>query len=144
MLRHLRLQRPLCVIDVETTGLDPAGNRVVDVAVLRLDPHRPAISFVRRVNPGVPIPARATAVHRIRDADVAACPSFERIARMLLGLLGGADLGGFGIRQFDLPFLAWEFQRAGQALCRQDRAVLDAQTIFHARERRDLAAALRF
>jgi DNA polymerase-3 subunit epsilon len=142
-MQHLRLKRALCIVDIETTGLDPAADRIVEVAVLRLDPHRDPVLFVRRCNPGVPIPPQATTVHHISDEDVVDCPQFCAIAREFLRVLAYADLGGFGIRHFDLPFLACELQRAGHPLCLRGRAVIDAQTIFFQREPRDLAAAVR-
>ena len=142
MLKHLRLQRALCFLDVETTGLDPAEDRVVEVAVLRLSPHKDPVSIVRRCNPGIPIPPQATAVHQITDEHVADCPPFRAIAPKLLRALDDADLAGFGVRHFDLPFLVNEFLRSGYNFCLRKRAVVDAQTIFYAREPRDLAAAL--
>ncbi len=76
MFKHLRLKRPLCVLDLETTGTHPMRDRVIEIAVLRLVPRKAPVSFVRRVNPGVPIPPAATAIHGITDADVADRPPF--------------------------------------------------------------------
>jgi DNA polymerase-3 subunit epsilon len=144
MLKHLRLKRPLCALDLETTGTHPDRDRVVEVAVLRLDPRKEPVTFLRRVNAEIPIPPTAAAVHGITDDDVADRPPFRAIARRLARLLGGCDLAGFGIRRFDLPFLRAEFARAGMVFRLKDRAVVDALDIFHQREPRDLASALRF
>ena len=143
-VRHLQLERPLAVLDTETTGVDPLTDRIVELAVVRLDPDGAARRYRRLVDPGVPIPPAATAVHGIADADVAGRPRFAAIADRLARRLDGCDLAGFNLRRFDLPLLAAEFARAGVAFDPADRAVVDAQQIYHAREPRDLAAAVRF
>jgi len=141
--RHLILERPLAVLDLETTGIDARIDRVVEVGVLKLDPAAGPIRYRRLINPGIPIPEAAVAVHGIADEDVAARPRFRAIAPRLARLLADADLAGFNLRRFDLPFLAAEFRRAGVEFAIAGRAVLDSQQIFHAHEPRDLAAALR-
>jgi len=95
----------------------------------------------RRVNPGMPIPPGAIAVHGITDADVAAEPPFEKLARALFDLLQDCDFGGFGVRRFDLPLLSAEFRRAGLAFDYRAAHVIDGKDIFHHKERRDLSAA---
>ena len=147
-LRHLILERPLAVIDLESTGVDVRNDRIVEVAVLKFAPDAAPIRYRRLINPGAPIPTAAQAVHKITDDDVAEAPRFRAIAPRhcpaLARLLVGADLAGFNIRRFDLPLLAAEFARAGVAFDIAGRAVLDAQRIYHEREPRDLDTALRF
>jgi DNA polymerase-3 subunit epsilon len=143
--RRLKLQRPLAFVDLETTGTDPLADRIVEVAVLTFSPgQEPPARFLRLVNTGVPIPRAATALHGITDRDVVRKPTFAHVAPRLARHLDGADLAGFNLRRFDLPFLAAEFRRAGVALDLTGRAILDPLQLFHAREPRDLAAALRF
>ena len=142
--QHLRLTRPLIVFDTETTGRDPGGDRLVELAAVRFDPDAESDSYHARINPGVPIPAAATAVHGITDADVAGCPAFTDVAQELIQFLGGCDLAGFNVKGFDLPFLIAEFRRCGRELELRGRAVLDAMQVYHERERRDLSAAIRF
>jgi DNA polymerase-3 subunit epsilon len=120
-----------------------ATDRVVEVAVVRVGPDGGRTTFHHRVDPGVPIPASATRVHGITDRDVDGRPHFAAIAADLLGVLAGADLAGFGISRFDLPLLAAEFGRAGLAFPLARRAVVDALTVFHRQERRDLIAAVK-
>jgi DNA polymerase-3 subunit epsilon len=143
-LRHLSLARPLAVLDLESTGVDPACDRIVEVAVLTLSPGGPGALFHTRVNPGRPIPAAATAVHGIGDADVTAAPPFRAVATDLAAQLDGCDLAGFGITGFDLPLLAAEFARAGVLFRLADRAVLDALRVYRQHEPRDLSAAVRY
>ncbi|OWK34230.1 3'-5' exonuclease [Fimbriiglobus ruber] len=93
---HLTLARPLAVLDLETTGVDPARDRIVEFAVLKIAPDGRSQLCHQRVRPGVPIPPAATAVHGITDAAVAAAPPFRAIARSLAAFLVDADLAGFG------------------------------------------------
>lgn len=140
---HLILSHPLAAIDLETTGTDPARDRIVEVAAIRLSPGGRRDGFLRRLDPGVSIPAGATAVHGIADADVRGLPTFARVARDLGRFLDGADLAGFGVASFDLPLLAAEFARAGVAFRVSGRRVFDALEVYRRREPRDLSSAVR-
>lgn len=140
----LELQRPLAVFDLETTGTDPAKDKIVEIALVRVDPGGGRTTITRRVNPGRPIPAEATAVHGIRDEDVAAAPEFRQIARELIDALADSDLAGFNVRRFDVPLLDRELRDAGFDLALAQRRIVDAMTIFHKKEPRDLSAAVRF
>lgn len=140
----LPLERPLAIFDVETTGILPHMDRVVEIAVVKILPDGRTESRSRRVNPGVSIPAAATAVHGIRDVDVAGEPFFHQIAAGLLEFLAGCDLAGFNIVKFDLPLLRREFERAGLEFPIAGRRLIDAQRIFHMMEPRDLSAAHQF
>jgi DNA polymerase-3 subunit epsilon len=96
------------------------------------------------VNPGVPIPPEATAVHQITDADVADAPMFEELARTILDQLAGCDLAGFNVLRFDVPMLMEELLRAGVAWDTRDVRIVDVQRLFHRMEPRDLSAAVAF
>jgi len=138
------LDRPLLFFDLETTGLSPVRDRIVEMAVIRVSPHGDVLERVRRFNPGIPIAPEATAVHGISDEDVADEPPFAARARSLVELLDPCDLAGFNIRRFDLPMLLAEIGRAGLRLDVRSRRMIDIQTIFHREEPRDLSAAARF
>lgn len=142
-LRHLKLRRPLAVFDLESTGLDPSTDRIVEVAVVTVRADGESDTYHRLVDPGGPIPAEATRVHGISDADVADAPPFADIARDLHDRLAGCDLAGFGITSFDLPLLAAEFARAGVDFRVAGRRVLDALDVYRRMEPRDLAHAVR-
>ncbi len=144
MFHSLRVTRPLAFLDVESTGVDPQADRVVEVGVFRVHPDGTTDSAVRRVNPAVPIPAAASAVHGITDADVAGCRPFADVARRLVRFLDGCDLAGFGLKRFDLPLLAAECRRAGVHFPLAGRAVVDALQIYHQQEKRDLTSAYGF
>jgi DNA polymerase-3 subunit epsilon len=140
---HLVLTRPLVFIDLETTGLNPAVDRIVELSLVRLHPLGLRETMTRRVNPGVSIPPESSRVHGIVDADVADAPPFARIAPELLAFIGDADLAGFNIQRFDLPLLQRELGQAGLRFDLTGRAVVDAQVIYHRRVPRDLSAAYR-
>ncbi len=140
MLQHLK--RPLAALDCESTGTDPATDRVVEFAAQVFRPGK-VESLCRRVNPTIIIPAAASAIHGIHDEDVRDAPTFKEYAPILAALLDGADLVGFGIKKFDLRLLATEFQRAGVEFKLSGRRVIDCLDIFHANEPRDLAAAVK-
>jgi DNA polymerase-3 subunit epsilon len=138
------LDRPLAFFDLETTGLNTKSDRIVELALIRISPHGDVLERVRRFNPGVPIPPESSAIHGIKDEDVADEPAFASVAKSLLELLENCDLGGFNIRRFDIPLLLAEFKRAGIPFSVKGRRLIDAQTIFHQEEPRDLSAAARF
>jgi DNA polymerase-3 subunit epsilon len=144
MFRNLVLARSLTLIDLESTGLNPHIDRIVEISVLKI--HRGGASqhVTCRLNPGVPIPAEASGIHGIYDADVAGQPRFRDIAASLQAFLAGSDLAGFNLRRFDLRLLQAEFQRAGLFWSLEGRSIIDAMEIFHRYERRDLAAAVGF
>jgi len=143
MLKNLKLGRPIAFIDVETTGTNPNSDRVVELSILRIQPDGTEEYKSHRVNPGVPIPADATAVHGITDADVSSLPMFRQYAKSVRDFLEGCDIAGFNVIKFDLPCLEAEFDRAGIEFSREGRHFVDSMVIFHQRERRDLEAAYR-
>ena len=140
----LQLERPLVFFDTETTGVNPRMDRIVEIACVKVHPDGRREEWVRRLDPGVRIPAAATAVHGIRDEDVAGLPTFRDVAPELVRFLEGCDLGGYNISGFDLPALRVEFLRAGVAFDVAGRRLVDAQRIFFVREPRHLAAAARY
>ena len=142
-MKNLNLQKPLVFLDLESTGTDPATDRIVEVSVLRVDPDGSRSDRTRRLNPERPIPAEATAVHGIRDEDIRNEPTFSQMARGLLDFLGDADLAGFNVRRFDVPLLEREFHDCGLDLGVSTRCIIDMMTIFHRKEPRDLSAAVR-
>lgn len=140
----LKLTRPLAFFDLETTGINTQSDRIIEIAVVKCLPQGNTTDLHSYINPEIPIPPSATAVHGLTDADVALAPTFAQFAPRLLAFLENCDLSGFNVRRFDLPLLQTEFQRCGMMFEMHARKVIDVQTIFHRREPRDLSAALRF
>lgn len=140
----LELARPLIVFDIETTGMNPYEDRIVEIGALKQHPDGRVERLEQRFNPGCPIPPTVIAIHGITDAMVRDEPTFQAKAAELLAFFSGADIGGFGVAKFDLPTLREEFKRAGLDWDVKSVNVVDALKIFHAREPRNLTAALRF
>lgn len=140
----MKLDRPLCIFDLEATGTDPQSDRIVDVCVLRVEAGGSRSLFSSLVDPGVPIPAEATAIHRITDGMVRGAPAIKDLAPKLLEIFEGADLSGFNAVKYDIPLLTNELKRAGFDWPLAGKRVVDAFTIFARKERRDLAAAYKF
>ena len=130
----IKLERPLAILDIEATGISPRADRIVELAILRIDPDGAEQLRTWLVNPTIPIPVETTAIHGITDDVVKNCPTFAQIAGEVRGFLGDSDLGGFNIGRFDVPMLCEEFLRAGVSFEADSRRVLDAQRIFHTRE----------
>ena len=139
--RTLELTRPLAVLDIQSTGLDTDTARIVKLSVLRVDPDGTEHVKSVIVNPGIPIPPGATQVHGISDLDVIDKPVFRAYARALADHLEGCDLAGFGIERFGLPLLLAEFERNDVDFVVEGRAVIDAMTVFHRLEPRNLRSA---
>lgn len=140
----LNLKRPIIFFDLETTGVDTAKDRIVEISMVKVKPDGEEEVRTRRINPGIPIPPEATAIHGITDADVANAPKFAQIARSLEEFIRGCDFGGFNSNRFDLPVLVEEFMRAGIDVDFKRRRFVDVQNIFHKKEQRTLVAAYKF
>lgn len=138
------LSRPLVFFDIEATGTDPLTDRIVELSLLTV--HADGVGAPRtwRVNPGVRIPAEASEVHGITNEDLESSPPFADIADEVVSAVQGADLAGFSISRFDVRILHAELIRAGKVVDFSQTRVVDTQVIFHRREPRHLAAALRF
>jgi len=143
-MAQLLLTRPIVFFDLETTGINQATDRIVEIALVKLMPDQKRETWVRRLNPGRPIPAEATAIHGISDADVKDAPEFKHIAKDLQVWLRGCDFGGYNSARFDLPLLVEEFLRAGVAVDFANSKMVDVQKIFFKMEQRTLSAAYKF
>lgn len=140
----LKLKRPIVFIDLETTGINVSTDRIVEIAALKIYPDGREQWMNTRVNPGMHIPEKATAIHGITDADVADAPAFWEIAKNLAAFLEGCDLAGYNAVKFDIPVLAEEFLRINQDFDFKKRRYVDPQVIFYKKEQRTLAAAYQF
>ena len=141
---QLNLKNPLIFFDLETTGMNIAQDRIVELSFLKIYPNGKEESKTFRINPEMPIPPTSTAIHGISDADVANEPTFKIIAKNLAKDFEGCDLAGYNSNRFDIPLLAEEFLRAEIDLDLRKRKFIDVQTIFHKMEQRTLSAAYKF
>ncbi len=143
-MAELNLSRPIIFFDLEATGVDPVKDRIVELAFIRIHPDGTRDQYIKRINPEIPIPPEATAIHGIRDEDVKDSPRFKQIARELYEWTRNADLAGYNSAKFDLPLLAEEFLRAGVQVDFTERFMVDVQQIFFKMESRTLSAAYKF
>ena len=140
----LNLRRPIIFFDLETTGVDTANDRIVEISMIKIMPDGEEIVRTRRINPQMHIPEQATAIHGITDEMVKDEPTFAQIAKSLAQFIEGCDFGGFNSNRFDLPMLVEEFLRVGVDVDFKNRQFIDVQTIFHKMEQRTLVAAYKF
>ena len=146
---QLALKNPLLFFDIESTGLNVASDRIVEISIVKVSPGGPGQPNdvevkTRRINPTIPITPGAQAVHGISDEDVKDCPTFKQVAKSLAKLMEGCDIAGYNSLKFDIPMLAEEFLRAGVDFDFRKRKLVDVQNIFHKKEQRTLKAAYKF
>ncbi|WP_461533011.1 exonuclease domain-containing protein [Sinomicrobium sp.] len=141
---ELKLTRPICFFDLETTGTDVAKDRIVEISVLKVYPNGNKESRTWLVNPGVPIPPHSSAIHGITDDKVAGEPLFKDLSKEVYNMIKDSDLAGYNSNRFDIPLLAEEMLRAGVDFDMKNRFAVDVQTVFHQMEKRTLEAAYKF
>lgn len=140
----LNLTKPLVIFDLETTGLDLVKDRIIQISYIKVYPDGKEERENLFIDPEKPIPAEVVELTGISDKDIAGSPTFKEIAAQLAKKFEGCDFAGFNSNHFDIPMLAEEFLRAGIDFDFSNCRLIDAQTIFHKMERRNLAAAYKF
>ncbi len=141
---NLSLTRPLAIFDLETTGLNITKDRIVEIAIIKVQPNGEEEYFSKRVNPEMEIPEETSLIHGIYNKDIENEPKFSEIAEELVSFLGDADLAGYNSNKFDIPVLSEELLRVGNQFDVSKRKFVDVQNIFHKMEQRTLAAAYKF
>ncbi|MEO8794197.1 MAG: 3'-5' exonuclease [Daejeonella sp.] len=140
----LNLKRPLAFFDLETTGVNVASDRIVEISILKAMPDGTEDVKTMRINPGIPIPLESSLVHGIYDEHIKDQPAFKDAAEELARFLDDCDLAGYNSNKFDIPVLAEEFLRAKVDFDLDNRHFVDVQNIFHQMEQRTLKAAYQF
>ena len=140
----LNLTKPLVIFDLETTGLDLVKDRIIQISYIKVNPNGVEERGNELVNPEKPIPEDVVALTGISNEDVKDKPTFKQLGQQLVQKFTGCDFAGFNSNHFDIPLLAEEFLRAGIDFDFSKCRLIDAQTIFHRMERRNLAAAYKF
>ena len=141
---NLKLKQPIVFFDLETTGVNIAKDRIVEISILKVFPNGNKESKTWLVNPEVEIPAESTAVHGITNEKVASEPTFKELAKKVNDMIKGCDLAGFNSNRFDIPLLAEELMRVGIDFDMNGRKAIDVQVIFHKKEQRTLGAGYQF
>lgn len=141
---ELNLKKPIIFFDLETTGTNILHDRIVEICCTKVHPNGKEESKCRRLNPEMPIPPEATAVHHITDDDVKDMPTFRQVANSMKQFFEGCDLAGFNSNKFDVPMLIEEFHRVGIDLDLSKCKLVDVQNIYHKLEPRTLVAAYKY
>ena len=141
---QLKLTRPIAFFDLETTGVNVASDRIVELSILKISPDGSKEVKTKRINPTIPIPVQSSLIHGIYDNDIANEPTFKSIAKSLSTFLNDCDLAGYNSNKFDVPSLVEEFMRAEVDFDIKGRKLVDVQNIFHQMEQRTLKAAYKF
>lgn len=141
---ELKLSKPICFFDLETTGTNVARDRIVEISILKIYPNDNKESRTWLVNPEMTIPDEVIAVHGISNEKVANEPTFKELAKEIFNIIKDCDLAGFNSDRFDIPLLAEEMLRADIDFDLKNMLSVDVQTIFHKMEKRTLAAAYKF
>ncbi len=141
---NLNLTKPLIFFDLETTGINTATDKIVQISLIKVFPDGQEEKFNFFVNPGMPIPAEATAIHGITDEMVKDKPLFPEIASEIANIINGSDLAGYNSNRFDIPLLAEELLRAEVDVDFSKIKFVDVQNIFYKKEPRTLVAAYQF
>ncbi|MGZ8510491.1 MAG: exonuclease domain-containing protein [Chitinophagaceae bacterium] len=140
----LKLTKPLASIDLETTGVNPGTDRIVEIAIVKVLPDGSRSVKRKLINPEMPIPKTASDVHGITDDMVKDAPTFRQVANELKQVLDGCDIAGYNSNRFDIPLLMEEFMRVQVEFDMKGRKLVDVQKIFHLMEQRTLSAAYKF
>lgn len=140
----LNLKNPIIFFDLETTGINVASDRIVEIAYIKVSPDGSEESKTFRVNPTIPIPKQASDIHHILDDDVKDEPTFAELAKTIAKDFEGCDLAGYNSNKFDIPLLAEEMIRAEVDIDFKKRKFIDVQVIFLKKEPRTLGAAYKF
>ncbi|WP_395625830.1 exonuclease domain-containing protein [Daejeonella sp.] len=140
----LNLKRPLAFFDLETTGVNVASDRIVEISILKALPDGTEDVKTLRINPVIPIPLESSLIHGIYDEDIKHAPTFKQVGEDLARFLDDCDLAGYNSNRFDIPVLMEEFLRNGIDFDIDNRQFVDVQNIFHQMEQRTLKAAYQF
>jgi len=141
---NLELKKPIVFFDLETTGVNIASDRIVEMSILKVFPNGNKESKTWLVNPERDIPKESSDIHGISNERVASEPTFKELAASVNEMIEGCDLAGFNSNRFDIPLLAEELMRAEIDFDMKDRQAIDVQVIFHKKEQRTLGAGYQF
>lgn len=141
---NAQLNKPLCVFDLETTGLQITKDRIVQIAAVKIHPDGKKEELNLVVNPEMAIPQEIIEIHGITNETAMKAPTFAQLAEEIKSFFSDSDLAGYNSNKFDIPILAEEFLRVGVEFNFTERSFIDVQNIFHKMEQRTLVAAYKF
>ena len=131
LIEKLKLTKSLCVFDLETTGLNPKDDRIIEVYVKKINVDGSVNSFKSLVNPSpVKNSKEAFDKHGISDETLLKEKSFSQIAKELHEFIKDSDWCGYNILRFDLQFLMHEFFRNNIVLNYKKNKIIDVKNIY--------------
>lgn len=141
---NIQLEKPLCVFDLETTGLNISKDRIVQIAILKIHPSGKKEELNLLINPEMNISESNSAIHGVTNEMVKDAPTFKEAGKEIVEFIGNSDLAGYNSNKFDVPVLAEEFLRVDIDFDLSTKDCVDIQNIFHKMEQRTLVAAYKF
>lgn len=141
---NIQLEKPLCVFDLETTGLNISKDRIVQIAILKIHPSGKKEELNLLINPEMNISDSNSAIHGVTNEMVKDSPTFKDAGSEIVAFIGTSDLAGYNSNKFDIPVLAEEFLRVDIEFDLSTKDCVDIQNIFHKMEQRTLVAAYKF
>jgi len=141
---NIQLVKPLCVFDLETTGLNISKDRIVQIAILKIHPSGNKEELNLLINPEMTISDSNSAIHGVTNEMVKDAPTFKEAGQKIVEFIGDSDLAGYNSNKFDVPVLAEEFLRVDIDFDLSTKDCVDIQNIFHKMEQRTLVAAYKF
>ena len=138
---NLNLKRPIVFIKVSTTGINPQRDRIVELSLVKIDLERKVHKVNKLINPNMPIPIQATAIHGITDEMVGDKPLFSAISRDIFSFVDGCDFAGYNIEEFDLRFLIEEFNKSSIGFTLYGKSIVNISNMYHTLNPKDLHAA---
>ena len=141
---ELKLEKPICFFDLETTGLSITKDRIVQIAIVKVLQDGTSEELDLIVNPEIEISDENAKIHGITNEIARTYPTFKEHCSTIISFIGDSDLAGYNSNKFDIPFLAEEFIRNDVNFDLMNREFVDIQNIFHKMEQRTLSAAYQF
>jgi len=141
----LKLDKAICIFDIEASGKDPGKDRLVQLAIMKWDGINSEWLEIL-CNPDVIMSDEVIAIHGITNEAVANLPKFKHFAKEVYTFLIGCDLAGFNLLNYDVPLLWSELWNAGIEwdIYNNDTRIIDVGNIFKKKEERSLSAAVEF
>ncbi|MDH3004758.1 MAG: 3'-5' exonuclease [Candidatus Shikimatogenerans sp. JK-2022] len=138
------LNKPLCFIDIEATGLDLIKDRIIQIYILKILPNGKKIKKNWLINPGIVIPNKSYLIHGINNEDIKKKPFFKSVAHSIFNTIKNSDLVGYNSYKFDIPILAEEMIRNNISFDYKLHNYIDIQIIYHKMVPRNLSAAYKY
>ena len=104
------------VFDLETTGVSPTHDSVIEISGIRVRNGNPVAEYSSLINPGIPIPPEASGINGITDDMVADAPPLKKVLADFLDFTGNDVLAGHNIHCFDMKYIYRDSLRLFQAV----------------------------